>query len=51
MSAGDVVTPPRRPRVVVVGGGISGLAAAWRLCRLRHDVDVTVLESSAEVGG
>lgn len=51
MSSGDVVTPPRRPHVVVVGGGISGLAAAWRLCRLRHDVDVTVLESSAQVGG
>ena len=41
----------RRPHVVVVGGGISGLAAAWRLSRERHDVDVTVLESSAEVGG
>ncbi len=42
---------PRRPHVVVVGGGISGLAAAWRLCRERHDLDVTVLESSARVGG
>ena len=41
----------RRPHVVVVGGGISGLAAAWRLCRERHDLDVTVLESSAHVGG
>jgi oxygen-dependent protoporphyrinogen oxidase len=41
----------RRPNVVIVGGGISGLAAASRLCRLRHDVDVTVLESSPEVGG
>lgn len=51
MSAGEHVTPPRRPHVVVVGGGISGLAAAWRLCRLRHDVDVTVLESTGEVGG
>jgi oxygen-dependent protoporphyrinogen oxidase len=41
----------RRPHVVVVGGGISGLAAAWRLCRERHDLDVTILESSAQVGG
>lgn len=41
----------RRPHVVVVGGGISGLAAAWRLCRERHDVDVTVLESSSRFGG
>ncbi|HET7901187.1 MAG TPA: protoporphyrinogen oxidase [Candidatus Nanopelagicales bacterium] len=51
MSTGDVVTPPRRPHVVVVGGGISGLAAAWRLCRSRHDLEVTVLESSDRVGG
>ncbi len=41
----------RRPRVVVVGGGISGLAAAWRLCRERHDLDVVVLESSPRFGG
>jgi len=41
----------RRPHVVVVGGGISGLAAAWRLARLRHDVEITVLEASDEVGG
>ena len=50
-----VVTDPtheqRRPHVVVVGGGISGLAAAWRLLRLRTDVDITVLEGSPDVGG
>jgi oxygen-dependent protoporphyrinogen oxidase len=48
---GDGLTPARRPHVVVVGGGISGLAAAWRLCRERHDVDVTILESSSWIGG
>ena len=48
---GDGATPTRRPHVVVVGGGISGLAAAWRLCRERHDVDVTILESSSWIGG
>jgi len=37
--------------VVVVGGGISGLVAAWRICRARYDVDVTVLESSSWIGG
>ena len=37
--------------MVVVGGGISGLVAAWRICRARHDVDVTVLESSSWIGG
>jgi len=40
-----------RPHVVVVGGGISGLVAAWRICRARHDVDVTVLESASWLGG
>jgi protoporphyrinogen/coproporphyrinogen III oxidase len=41
-----------RPHVVVVGGGIAGLAAAHELLE-RSDgaVDVTVLEGSAAVGG
>jgi oxygen-dependent protoporphyrinogen oxidase len=34
---------------VVVGGGISGLAAAWRLSGLGYDV--TVVEAGPEVGG
>ncbi|MGW2862997.1 protoporphyrinogen oxidase [Streptomyces sp. NPDC001205] len=34
--------------VVVIGAGISGLAAAWRL---RGRAEVTVLESGARVGG
>ncbi|MFD8146824.1 protoporphyrinogen oxidase [Streptomyces sp. NPDC059708] len=37
-----------RPSVIVVGGGISGLAAAWEL---RDEADVTVLESGCRVGG
>ena len=37
------------PRVVVVGGGISGLAAAWYAAAAGYDV--TVLEASAQVGG
>jgi oxygen-dependent protoporphyrinogen oxidase len=37
--------------VVVVGGGISGLAVAWRLARSDDDIDVLVLEQAAQVGG
>ncbi|WP_219460732.1 protoporphyrinogen oxidase [Nonomuraea rhizosphaerae] len=42
----------KRAHVVVVGGGISGLAAAWHLGRSAGErVDVTVLESSPRIGG
>ncbi len=44
-----------RSRVVVVGGGISGLAAAHRLCELarqdRRRVEVTLLEAQDHLGG
>lgn len=35
-------------RVVVIGGGLTGLAAAWHV---RDEVDVSVLESSTDPGG
>jgi oxygen-dependent protoporphyrinogen oxidase len=37
--------------VVVIGGGISGLAAAWRLSRSSPALEVIVLEGAAQVGG
>ena len=40
-----------RARVVVVGAGISGLAAAYALTDSGADVDVVVLEGSPRVGG
>jgi oxygen-dependent protoporphyrinogen oxidase len=39
------------PTVVVVGGGIAGLAAAARVRAARPDAEVVVLESSPEIGG
>lgn len=41
--------PPRR--VVVVGGGITGLAAAHRLLELDATLDVLLLEASGRLGG
>jgi oxygen-dependent protoporphyrinogen oxidase len=43
------------PRVVVIGGGIAGLAAAHRIVELKTerslDVDVTLVEASPRLGG
>src|SRR5438270_12692337 len=39
------------PRVVIIGGGISGLALAYRLQQLTPSVDVTLLEKTKQVGG
>ncbi len=40
-----------RRKVVVIGAGIAGLTAAFRLQRSSHDVDVTLFEQSARTGG
>ncbi|HYG69598.1 MAG TPA: FAD-dependent oxidoreductase, partial [Anaeromyxobacteraceae bacterium] len=41
--------PPERAQVTIVGGGFTGLAAAYELAR--NGVRVRVLEAEAEVGG
>jgi protoporphyrinogen/coproporphyrinogen III oxidase len=40
-----------RRRIVVIGAGIAGLAAAYRLRQLRPDAEVVVLEAADRVGG
>ncbi|KAI5064659.1 hypothetical protein GOP47_0021329 [Adiantum capillus-veneris] len=43
---------PATPRVVVVGSGMAGLAAAHRLNQVcRHALDLTILEGSNRLGG
>ncbi len=39
------------PRVVIVGGGISGLSLAYRLHQAAPGTDITVLEATGRVGG
>jgi oxygen-dependent protoporphyrinogen oxidase len=42
---------PGRPRIVVIGGGLSGLAAAHRVVETGEPVDVTLLEARPRLGG
>lgn len=41
----------RRRSVAVIGGGITGLAAAWSLIRRSGDTDVTLYEAGSRLGG
>ncbi|WP_027862844.1 protoporphyrinogen oxidase [Marmoricola sp. URHB0036] len=43
--------PSSRPVVAVVGGGVSGLAAAHRVQQLLPTAEVVVLEASPRIGG
>lgn len=40
-----------RMKVVIIGGGIAGLTAAWSLSQAAADADVTVLEGAPRWGG
>jgi protoporphyrinogen/coproporphyrinogen III oxidase len=42
---------PQTPRIAVIGGGISGLAAAHRLYELNPAAQVTLFEASGRLGG
>ncbi|QNI05974.1 NAD(P)/FAD-dependent oxidoreductase [Mycobacterium kubicae] len=45
-----MTSTPRRPRVLVIGAGFGGLAAAYELSR-DGLADVTVLEKAGDIGG
>ncbi len=44
-------TPPAKRRIAVIGGGITGLAAAHRLAELEPDCRVVLLEAGSRLGG
>lgn len=47
-SAKDSAPEAARPRVAIVGSGISGLSAAWAL---QSQFDITVFEAAGRIGG
>ena len=53
MSAAEDASETKAPglKVAVIGGGISGLAAAHRLLSRSESVDVTLFEASQRLGG
>lgn len=38
-------------KVVIVGGGIAGLAAAYKFKEASHEIDITIIEASSQLGG
>ncbi|KAI0238753.1 hypothetical protein L0F63_005546, partial [Massospora cicadina] len=49
----DVDAMSHRKRVVILGGGIAGLTAGWRLAKKAPTtrLNITILEASSRVGG
>ncbi|MBR5244300.1 MAG: protoporphyrinogen oxidase [Thermoguttaceae bacterium] len=50
-NANENASATSRRRVAVLGGGISGLAAAWRLSKIAPELDVVLWEKTGRVGG
>ena len=50
-TAPEPSTTNNRLRIAVLGAGISGLAAGWRLRETAPDVDFTIFEKNDRVGG
>src|SRR5947199_569109 len=47
----SLATPSRPRRIAVIGGGISGLAAAHRAHELEPAASITLFEASSRLGG
>jgi uncharacterized NAD(P)/FAD-binding protein YdhS len=41
---------PTRPRIVILGGGVSGAATAWNLARAKVDAEIVVVEPRDRLG-
>lgn len=41
----------QKQRLIIVGGGITGLAAAWKARQLRPGLEIRILESDSRIGG
>lgn len=50
-SAVDAAPAPHFPKILILGAGISGLAAARRIHQTRPDVSLSIWEASGRVGG
>lgn len=50
-TSSDPPPSPRLPRIAVIGGGITGLAAAHRLRKLLPQVELQLFEASDRLGG
>jgi len=47
----NMIVQPDKIDVAIIGGGISGTYAAWRLVNERNDLKISLFESSDRIGG